>query len=263
MEGLDGTWDVRRVSGVLPPLLGMRKRISGTWGETVLGPARAHFDVVGNELRYRAPLTGFVDVLERDGDGFAGRALLRGLRYGRFRLDPVAEPATTPLDEVLVRHLDEAVAMEEGVIRMLGATIGTTDDAGLVELLERHRSDSEAHAERLRARLEERGGTPSSWREAAAVLGVLAKAPLDAVRGAGIARSARDAYATEHLEIAAYRLLEEVAERAGDLETAEVARRNRAEEEAMARALDERWPRIADLALRAEGVETPESGARA
>jgi hypothetical protein len=84
---LDGVWDVRRLSGLLPPLIGVRKRIDGLRGETVLGGGRGlPFEVHGLELRYLAPLSFLVDVLERDGDGYRGRATALGRTYGRFRL---------------------------------------------------------------------------------------------------------------------------------------------------------------------------------
>jgi hypothetical protein len=88
MGELDGTWDVRRSGGLLPPLLGVRKRIHGDAGETRVGPLfGVPFRVVGAELRYRGPLTGFVDVLEPAGPGrFRGRATFRGLEFGRFEL---------------------------------------------------------------------------------------------------------------------------------------------------------------------------------
>jgi hypothetical protein len=85
--GLDGVWRVRRDGGLLPPLLGVRKVVVGDHGWTTLGPVRAAFDVVGNELRYRGALRGFVDVLEPDRDGWEGRALFAGREYGRFRLE--------------------------------------------------------------------------------------------------------------------------------------------------------------------------------
>ena len=87
MSELDGDWDVRRVSGVLPPLVGVWKRIHGTSGETKLGPLPgAPFDVVGLSLRYRAPFRAFVDELEPDVEGFRGRATVNGREYGRFVL---------------------------------------------------------------------------------------------------------------------------------------------------------------------------------
>ena len=87
MDELDGVWDVRRISGVLPPLAGVRKRIDGARGETVVGGGRGlPFEIHGLELRYRRPLSFLVDVLERDGDGYVGRATAFGRTYGRFRL---------------------------------------------------------------------------------------------------------------------------------------------------------------------------------
>jgi hypothetical protein len=84
---LDGVWEVRRTGGLLPPLLRVRKRIVGRRGETRIGGAPgAPFDVVGLQLRYRGPFTGFVDVLTPQGDGFSGRATLKGKEFGRFEM---------------------------------------------------------------------------------------------------------------------------------------------------------------------------------
>jgi hypothetical protein len=88
---LDGVWRVKRLSGLLPPLVGVRKRISGSAGETAVGPLPgATFDVVGLSLRYRAPFRGFVDELEPTADGFHGRATFRGQEFGRFTLERIA-----------------------------------------------------------------------------------------------------------------------------------------------------------------------------
>jgi hypothetical protein len=87
MTKLDGTWNVHRAGGLLPPLLGVQKRIEGTSGETRLGMLPgAPFDIVGLELHYRRPFTGFVDVLAIDGDQIHGRALFRGHEFGRFTM---------------------------------------------------------------------------------------------------------------------------------------------------------------------------------
>jgi ferritin-like metal-binding protein YciE len=158
------------------------------------------------------------------------------------------------LHDQLVKHIDEAIAMEENVKRMLDGMIQTTDDPGVIDLLEHHKAETEQHSQRLRRRMEAHGSSPSMVREATGILGALAKLPLDLVRGEKAGRNARDGYAAEHMEIAAYQLLERVATRAGDEETAEVARLNRAEEEAMVRKLDEHWDHFAELSLREEGA---------
>ena len=87
MAELDGEWELRRLSGVLPPLVGMRKRIHGEHGATVLpGGLPVPFAVVAHELRYRPPFSMVVDVLEPDGDGWHGRATVFGRAVGEFRM---------------------------------------------------------------------------------------------------------------------------------------------------------------------------------
>jgi hypothetical protein len=90
MGELDGVWSVRRLSGLLPPLVGVRKQIDGTTGRTTVGflPGAA-FDVVGLSLRYRAPFRGFVDQLEPSDDGYLGQATFRGRVLGRFALERI------------------------------------------------------------------------------------------------------------------------------------------------------------------------------
>ena len=88
MSELDGSWNVTRVGGLLPPLHGVQKRIDGSRGETRLGPLPVvPFDVEGLNLHYRAPFQAFVDRLERQGDGYLGRATFRGREFGRFLLE--------------------------------------------------------------------------------------------------------------------------------------------------------------------------------
>jgi ferritin-like metal-binding protein YciE len=162
--------------------------------------------------------------------------------------------ASQQLTDQLVKHIDEALAMEQNVLRMLDGMIETTDDEEIRSELRHHKLETEQHAERLEKRLAAHDASPSTAREAAGIMGALMKGVVDMVRQEKVGRNARDGYATEHLEIASYQLLERVAERAGDEETAEVARQNRKDEEAMAKKIDANWDRFADLSLQEIGI---------
>jgi ferritin-like metal-binding protein YciE len=113
---------------------------------------------------------------------------------------------------------------------------------------------TQSHADRMAQRLEAHGASPSAVKQIGGVLGALAKMPLDFVRGEKSGRNARDAYATEHLEIASYELLRRIAEKAGDEETAVAAKEIIEEEKYMANVVSENWDRFAELSLQEEGV---------
>ena len=162
--------------------------------------------------------------------------------------------ASQQLKDQLVKHIDDAYAMEQNVLRMLDGMIGTTEDAEIKDELRHHKLETERHAERMQQRLEAHGASPSVVKEVGGIAGALMKGVLDMARPEKAGRNARDGYATEHLEIASYQLLERIAERAGDAETAEAARENRKDEEAMAKRLDAHWDKFAELSLKEEGV---------
>jgi ferritin-like metal-binding protein YciE len=162
--------------------------------------------------------------------------------------------ASQQLTDQLVKHIDEALAMEQNVLRMLGGMIASTDDEEIKNELRHHKLETEQHAERLEKRLAAHEASPSTVREAAGLMNALMKSVLDLVRSEKAGRNARDGYATEHLEIASYELLERVALAAGDEETADVARQNRADEEAMAKKIESNWDKFAELSLKEAGV---------
>jgi ferritin-like metal-binding protein YciE len=252
MTDLDGTWNVRRVSGALPPLNGVRKRIEGTSGETiVLGGRGIPFEVRGHQLRYQAPFAFLVDVLEPDEHGFRGRATAFGRTYGEFELRRMA---MGDLQAQLIKHIDEAHALEQTVARMLDGLIASSDDPEVIDRLEHHKLETQQHESTMRRRLEAHGAQPSMVRQAAGMLEAMFKMPLDLMRGEKAGRTARDAYTTEHLEIASYELLRRVAERAGDEETAVACREILEQERAMSTYIEENWDRFAELSLREQGV---------
>lgn len=160
----------------------------------------------------------------------------------------------TDMRDKLVSYITDAVALEESVEQMLVGMVQTTEDAEMKARLERHQDETRQQMERLRGRLDAYGESSSTAKGLAAKAGAAMKGLLDTARGEKDGKNARDGFATEHLEIAAYQLLERVATMAGDEQTAAVARQNRQEEEEMARYIDERWDAIARRSLRQEGV---------
>jgi ferritin-like metal-binding protein YciE len=157
--------------------------------------------------------------------------------------------ADDKLQQKLIDYIEDAHAMEQNVSTMLTSMISTTDDPEIKEMLEHHKEETERQEARLRERLDALGAGTSTRKQAQTVAAALVKGATDVARGDQAGKNARDGYTTEHMEIAAYQLLERLAKKAGDTETAEVARQNRAEEEAMAQKLDANWDRFLNLTL--------------
>ena len=157
--------------------------------------------------------------------------------------------ADDKLQQKLIHYVEDAHAMEQNVSRMLDSMISTTDDPEITEMLRHHKEETERQEQRLRERLDAPGAGTSTRKQAQTIATALMKGAADQVRGDQAGKNARDGYTTEHMEIAAYQLLERLAQKAGDTETAEVARQNRAEEEAMAQKIDANWDRYLDLTL--------------
>jgi len=251
---LDGVWRVERTGGALPPLRGVVKRIHGTRGRTIFpGLPAMPFEVKGLSLHYHPPFSGLVDELEPDGDDvFRGRATIAGRTFGHFAMR--RQTMATELEAQLVKHIDEAVAMEQNVLRLLDGMISTTEDEEIAGALRQHKLETQTHVDRMQKRLAAHGATPSLAREAGGVVGALMKSVLDLARPEKAGRNARDGFATEHMEIASYELLARIAERAGDEETATVAREIIVEEQRMADLIAAGWDRFAELSLAEAGL---------
>ena len=169
--------------------------------------------------------------------------------------------AEDKLQQKLADYVEDAHAMEQNDLKMLDSMISTTDDPQMREMIENHREETEEHERRLRERLDAMGRGTSVRKQAQAVGAALLKSVGDQARGDKAGKNARDGYMAEHMEIASYQLLERLAEKAGDTETAEVARRNRADEEEMARRIDASWDRTLELTLEENNISTePVSG---
>ena len=273
VRDLQGDWRVERLDGLLPPMIGVRKRIRGDRGETRIGNLpgwrfRVERREGGVALIYHPPFSALVDeLLPGDRGSWLGRSTLGGRELGRFSMSRAGYNESRSEEEAgmtgerrlrrkLVEYVQNVHAMEQNVLLMLDSMIVTTRDAEIVEMLRQHKAETRRQERLLHERLKILGGLglTSAGKDIAAIAAAQAKGVADLWRTDKVARNARDAFVTEHLEIAAYELLERLAERAGDPETAEIARTNRAEEEEMAERIASNWDRFLDLVLSEEGI---------
>jgi ferritin-like metal-binding protein YciE len=163
----------------------------------------------------------------------------------------------------IVQYLNEARASEDALVRVLQSQIAMTPRGSYRSLLETHLDQTRDHASRVRERVRQLGGGSNPlmalvglWED---VLGqglALSKTPLDLLRGSSgeekVLKNAKDACATEALEIATYTAIERLARHVGDDQTARIAASIRGDEEQMLEGILRELPRLADAVAGAE-----------
>jgi ferritin-like metal-binding protein YciE len=144
--------------------------------------------------------------------------------------------------ERLHRYIDDAIAMEAGLLPALKdmADEATTDEDRQMFL--DHRDVTQRQHDRLVARLKEMGKEPSYLKGVVNKLGIMGSELVNVVREKEekAVRNLITAYGAEHVEVASYIALETAASAIGDTMTAELARNIRSEEEAMIHKLHAR-----------------------
>lgn len=169
----------------------------------------------------------------------------------------------TSSQQKVVQYLTEAHATELALTRVLQSQIAMTPRGSYRSALETHLVETRDHADRVARRLQalDAGGNPLQVVVGLAetVIGqllALGKTPLDLLRGSGgeekVLKNARDAAATEALEIATYTALERLAGNVGDDETAKLAASIRADEEKMLERVLSEIDKLTDAVVRAE-----------
>jgi ferritin-like metal-binding protein YciE len=169
----------------------------------------------------------------------------------------------TSSNDKILQYLNEAHATEIGLVRVLQSQIAMTPRGSYRNGLEKHLGETRQHAERLRARMRELGGGGSVLQAAiglaetvAAQALALGKTPIDLLRGSGgeekVLKNAKDAAATEALEIATYTAIEQLATSVGDEETARLAASIRADEQRMLDKVLKEIPKLTDAVVRAD-----------
>ena len=172
-------------------------------------------------------------------------------------------------EQKVVQYLNEAHAMEVGLVRVLQSQIAMTPRGTYRTGLEKHLGETHTHAARVEKRLGElgQGRNPFQVVNGAAQAAVaqalaLAKTPVDMIRGSGgeekILKNAKDAASTEALEIATYTAIERLALSVGDEATAKLAASIRADEEKMLNRVMKEIPKLTEAVVQAEVEGNPQ-----
>ena len=163
----------------------------------------------------------------------------------------------------IVQYLGEEHAMEQALLTATKSQIAMTPPGSYRDGLESHLRETRRHATRVQRRLDELGQGASPIGAGVGlvqtVIGqalALGKTPLDLVRGSGgeekVLKNAKDACATEALEIATYTAIERLAGAVGDKATQALADSIRADEQKMLERILREIPKLTEAVVRAE-----------
>jgi ferritin-like metal-binding protein YciE len=171
-------------------------------------------------------------------------------------------------EQKIVQYLNEAHSAEQGLTRVLQAQIAMTPGGRHRNGLEAHLEQTRGHARKLRTRVQELDGSGNPLQFGIGLLQsaigqalALSQAPFDLVRGSGgeekVLKNAKDACASEALEIATYTAIERLARSVGDSETAALAARILEDEQKMFDRLLAEIPKLTDAVVESEIHDKP------
>jgi ferritin-like metal-binding protein YciE len=163
----------------------------------------------------------------------------------------------------VVQYLSEARASEDALVRVLQSQIAMTPRGSYRSALDKHLDETRGHAKKVADRVAalDGGSNPISavvgfWEDLIGQALAFGKTPLDLLRGSGgeekVLKNAKDACASEALEIATYTAIERLARTVGDDETADLAERILADEERMLARIMREIPKLTDAVVRAD-----------
>jgi ferritin-like metal-binding protein YciE len=171
-------------------------------------------------------------------------------------------------EQKIVQYLTEAHGHEMALVRVLQSQIAMTPRGSYRTALESHLGETRDHAERVAARADALGRRSDPLTALAdlaeTVLAqslALGKTPFDLMRGSGgeekVLKNAKDACATEALEIATYTAIAQLARSVGDKETEKLAVSIRADEEKMLERIMRELPKLTAAVVGADVKDDP------
>src|SRR3954471_14318395 len=157
--------------------------------------------------------------------------------------------AAATLDDQLVKYLTDAHSIEEQALAQMRSAPDLAEDERLATAFKEHEAETERHERLVRERLAAHDAKPSRVKDAVMAVGGKGFVLFARSQPGTDGKLATHAISYEHLELASYELLMRVAQRAGDPETADVARAIRDEKSAMAARLEASFDVTVDASL--------------
>jgi ferritin-like metal-binding protein YciE len=168
----------------------------------------------------------------------------------------------------IAQYLGEAKASEDALVRVLQSQIAMTPAGSYRSGLEKHLEETRDHSRQLSSRISELAGSRDPFgllvgfaEEMVGQTLALAKTPLDLMRGSGgeekVLKNAKDAAATEALEIATYTAIEQLASSLDDEQTVRLAQGIRRDEEKMLALIMREIPALTVAVVGAELKDDP------
>lgn len=155
----------------------------------------------------------------------------------------------------LKAHLADAHAIEVQARVQMRRAPRMAGDAQLARDFEDHLTQTDEHERQVRAALAQHDASPSRIKDLAGCAGGWAMAIFPALNPDTPGKLAAHAFSYEHMEYAAYMLLERETAAAGDESLAELARRIGAQEREMAQRIADRFDGVVDVALQDAGAD--------
>ncbi|HXS33866.1 MAG TPA: DUF892 family protein [Solirubrobacterales bacterium] len=147
------------------------------------------------------------------------------------------------IDSALVAYLRDVHALEGQAEKLLEAGAERAGDEQLETAFRDHLDETRHHRERIAALLDERGARPSLVKDAMLKAGGINLSAFFGAQPDSTTKLAGFSFAFEHLEVAAYELLQRVAARVGDDAVVTTAEEILAEEQRAAERVAESWDR--------------------
>jgi ferritin-like metal-binding protein YciE len=159
------------------------------------------------------------------------------------------------LQEQLTKYLTDAHSIEQQALAQMKAAPELAGDEAISSAFATHLRETQEHESRVRECLAAREASPAALKD---IVGT--------ITGKGFVAFARSqpdttgklvahAYSYEHMEQAGYELIALLADRAGEAQTAQLARQIGAQEQSMGERLEELFDAAAAVSLRESGPE--------